>query len=111
MLNLEPGSDSSSFSLCDAEDVSRSVEQLVTTLQQTRTSRDQLQRDLKYSQQQVAALQAQVVQDRDHIATLEAQLETRDAERTQCHQNQELLSVRDQLQTYQSSNSHLVSTR
>ncbi|XP_024908977.1 centriolin isoform X2 [Cynoglossus semilaevis] len=103
----EPSEDK--YSLCDAEDVSRSVEQLVTTLQQTRTSRDQLQRDLKYSQQQVAALQAQVVQDRDHIATLEAQLETRDAERTQCHQNQELLSVRDQLQTYQSSNSHLQS--
>lgn len=61
-------------SLSPEDTLSRSVEQLYRAIQQTGTSREQLQQDHNHSQEQIARLQARLAQDQDHINLLEAQV-------------------------------------
>ncbi|XP_067377633.1 centriolin isoform X2 [Channa argus] len=94
--------------------LSRSVEQLYRTIQQTRTSREQLQLDHNHSQEQIAKLQTQLAQDQDHIAQLKVQLaqnkETRSMDQDQdseCRLKEELERLRGKLQRTESRNGHI----
>nr|XP_043882959.1 centriolin isoform X2 [Solea senegalensis] len=107
-----------SHSLVGPEDMlSRSVERLFRTLQQTRTSRDQMKNDHNYSQQLIATLQTQLAQNQNHITQLEAQLETQGKDQvSHCVQQdqetdwklkEDLQRLREQLQRSYKRNRHL----
>lgn len=73
-MMAEPGCLTVLSSPSPQDTLSRSMDQVYTAVQHTRTSMKQLQRDHTHSLEHIARLQLQLQQGQDHIRKLEAQL-------------------------------------